>query len=144
MLTVLQLQQTTLWLLKRSGSIKISRVGNSTSHSKRQEGDTNIEDNFPKHSIGEKTKLLEQYSLKYFDVLLDVPLFAATDQSMVAITALVRVKKFCTLKLLSLLLGRMVFIHIVDGSLLKEREIHIQCGYCIFKNKSFAKFQHRL
>ena len=132
MLTVLQLQQMTLWLLKGSGGNKISRVGNSTSHSKMQEGDTNIEDHFPKHSIGEKTKLPGQYSLKNFDVLfgrgwhaLDVPLFAATDQSMVAITTLVLVKKFCTLKLLSLLLGRMAFIHIVDGSLLKEREIHI-------------------
>ena len=132
MLTVLQLQQTTLWLLKRSGSNKSSRVGNSTSHSKRQEGDTNIGDHFPKHSIGEKTKLPGQYGLKFFDVLfgrgwhaLYVPLFAATDHSMVAITTLVLVNKLCTLKLLSLLLGRMAFIHIIDGSLLKEREIHI-------------------
>ena len=132
MLTVLQLQQMTLWMLKRSGNNKISRLWNNTSHSKRKEGDTNIEDNFPKHSIGEKTKLPGQYGLKFFDVLfgsgwhaLDVPLFAATDQSMVAITTLVLVKKFCTLKLLSLLLGRMPFIHIVDGGLLKEKEIHI-------------------
>ena len=52
MLTIIQLQKRKLWLLKRSGSDKISRVGNSTSHLKRQEGDTNIEDHFPKHSIG--------------------------------------------------------------------------------------------
>ena len=52
MVTVLQLQQMTLWLLKGSGGNKNLRVGNSTSHSKRQEGDTNIEDHFPKHSIG--------------------------------------------------------------------------------------------
>ena len=96
MLTVLQLQQMTLWLLKGSGGNKSSRVGNSTSHSKSQEGDTNIEDHFPKHSIGEKIKLPGQYSLKNVDVLfgkgwhaLDVPFFAATDQSMVAITSLV-------------------------------------------------------
>ena len=132
MLIVLHLQQMTLLLLKRSGGHKISRVGNSTSHSKRQEGDKNVEDQFPKHSIGEKIKLPGQYSLKNFDVLfgrgwhaLDVPLFAATNQSVVSITTLVLVKKFCTLKLLSLLLGRVEFIHIVDGSLLKEREIHI-------------------
>ena len=122
MLTVLQLQQMTLWLLKRSGGQKISRVGNSTSHSKMQEGDTNIEDHIPKHSIGEKRKLPRQYGLKFFDVLfgrgwhaLDVPLFVATNQSMVAITSLVLVNKLCTLKLLSLLLGRKPFIHIVDG-----------------------------
>ena len=69
MLTVLQLQQMTLWMLKISGGNKISRFGNSTSHSKRQEGDTNIEDHFLKHSIGETTKLPGQYSLKIFDVL---------------------------------------------------------------------------
>ena len=97
---------------------------------KRQERDTNIEDHFPKHSIGEKTKLPGQYGLKIFDVLfgrgwlsLNVPLFVETDQSMVVIIVLVLVKKLCTLNLLSLLLGRIPFIHIVDGSLLKE--IHI-------------------
>ena len=121
---MLQLQQMTLWMLKRSGGHKSSRVGNSTSHSKMEEGDTNIEDHFPKHSTGEKIKLPGQYGLKNFDVLfgrgwhaLYVPLFTETDQSTVVITTLVLVKKLCTLKLLSLLLGRMPFIHIVDGSL---------------------------
>ena len=66
---MLQLQKMTLWLLKKSGGHKSSRVGNSTSHSKMQEGDTNIEDNFPKHSTGEKIKLPGQYCLKFFDVL---------------------------------------------------------------------------
>lgn len=69
MLTVLQLQQTTLRPLKRSGHNKGSRVGKNTSHSERQEGHTNIDDHFPKHSIGEKTKLPGQYSFKNLDVL---------------------------------------------------------------------------
>ena len=78
------------------------------------------------------TKLLGQYNFKNLDVLigrswhaLQVPLFVVTNQSITTITALVHVKGFCILNLLSLLLGRMAFIHIVGGSLMKEREIHI-------------------
>lgn len=58
-----------------------------------------------------------------------------TDQSIAPITALVLVKELCTLKLLSLLLGRMAFIHIVARSLLKEREIHISAVSVFSKTK---------
>lgn len=69
MLTVLQLQQTTLGTLKRNGSNKSSRVEKNTSQFKRQGGHTNIEEHFPKHSGGEMTKLPGQYSFKNLDVL---------------------------------------------------------------------------
>lgn len=68
MLTVLQLQQTTLGTLKRNCSNKSSRVEKNSSQFKRQ-GHTNIEDHFPKHSGGEMTKLPGQYSFKNLDVL---------------------------------------------------------------------------
>lgn len=69
MLTVLQLRKTTLGPPKRNGSNNNLRVEKNTSHLKRQGGHTNIEDHFPKHSVGEKTKLPGQYSFKNLDVL---------------------------------------------------------------------------